>query len=67
MLIKLYLDGEGATKFVTIRVQGARAKIHAHKIAQSVATSSLVKTALFGQDPNWGRIIAAVGYAGVPS
>jgi glutamate N-acetyltransferase/amino-acid N-acetyltransferase len=41
-------------------------KTHAHRIAQSVATSSLVKTALFGQDPNWGRIIAAVGYAGVP-
>ena len=63
---KIVLDGEGATKFVTIRVQGTRAKIHAHRIAQSVATSSLVKTALFGQDPNWGRIIAAVGYAGVP-
>ena len=63
---KIVLDGEGATKFVTIRVQGTRAKTHAHKIAQSVATSSLVKTALFGQDPNWGRIIAAVGYAGVP-
>ena len=63
---KIVLDGEGATKFVTIRVRGAKAKTHAHRIAQSVATSSLVKTALFGQDPNWGRIIAAVGYAGVP-
>jgi len=63
---KIILDGEGATKFVTIRVQGAKTKTHAHRIAVSVATSSLVKTALFGQDPNWGRIIAAVGYAGVP-
>ena len=63
---KIVLDGEGATKFVTIRIQGAKAKTHAHRIAKSVATSSLVKTALFGQDPNWGRIIAAVGYAGVP-
>lgn len=63
---KIVLDGEGATKFVTIRVQGAKTKIYAHRIALSVATSSLVKTALFGQDPNWGRIISAVGCAGVP-
>ena len=63
---KIVLDGEGATKFITIRIQGAKAKTHAHRVAKSVATSSLVKTALFGQDPNWGRIIAAVGYAGVP-
>jgi len=63
---KIVLDGEGATKFVTIRIQGAKTKTHAHRVAKSVATSSLVKTALFGQDPNWGRIIAAVGYAGVP-
>ena len=62
---QIVLDGEGATKFVTIRIQGAKAKTHAHRVAKSVATSSLVKTALFGQDPNWGRIIAAVGYAGV--
>jgi glutamate N-acetyltransferase / amino-acid N-acetyltransferase len=62
---KIVLDGEGATKFITIRVQGAKSKANAHKVAQSVATSTLVKTALFGQDPNWGRIIAAVGYAGV--
>ena len=63
---KIVLDGEGATKFITIQVQGTKAKTHANKVAQSIATSSLVKTALFGQDPNWGRIIAAVGYAGVP-
>ena len=63
---QIVLDGEGATKFVTIHIQGAKTKTHAHRVAKSVATSSLVKTALFGQDPNWGRIIAAVGYAGVP-
>ena len=63
---QIVLDGEGATKFVTIHIQGAKAKTQAHRVAKSVATSSLVKTALFGQDPNWGRIIAAVGYAGVP-
>ena len=62
---QIVLDGEGATKFVTIRIQGTKTKTHAHRVAKSVATSSLVKTALFGQDPNWGRIIAAVGYAGV--
>ncbi len=59
-------DGEGATKFVTVKVTGAKTKNHAKKIASSVATSSLVKTALFGEDPNWGRIICAIGYAGVP-
>ena len=62
---KIVMDGEGATKFVTIQVQGAKTKNNAHQIAQTVATSSLVKTALFGEDPNWGRIIAAVGNAGV--
>ena len=62
---KIVLDGEGATKFVTIHVKGAKLKTHAHRIALSIATSPLVKTALFGQDPNWGRIIAAVGCAGV--
>jgi len=63
---QIVLDGEGATKFVTIRVQGAKIKTQATAIAKSVATSSLVKTALFGEDPNWGRILAAVGYSGVP-
>jgi len=63
---RIVLDGEGATKFVTIRVQGAKTKKHAYLVAQSIGTSSLVKTALFGQDPNWGRILAAVGYSGVP-
>lgn len=59
-------DGEGATKFVTINVRGARTEQEAEKIAKSIAGSNLVKTAIFGEDANWGRILAAVGYAGVP-
>ena len=57
-------DGEGATKFVEIRVTGAADRADAKKAALSVANSMLVKTAFFGQDANWGRIIAAVGYSG---
>ena len=63
---KIVLDGEGATKFVTVRVQGGKSRKQAYLIANSVATSSLVKTALFGEDPNWGRIYCAVGNAGAP-
>ena len=66
LAIQIVKDGEGATKFVTVRVTGAKTKNHAKKVASSVATSSLVKTAIFGEDPNWGRIICAIGYAGVP-
>lgn len=58
-------DGEGATKFVTITVAGALNDNHAKKAALAIANSSLVKTAFFGQDANWGRILAAVGYSGV--
>lgn len=57
-------DGEGATKFVTIRVKGAVSDRDARMAAMAVAKSSLVKTALFGADPNWGRLLAAVGYSG---
>ena len=57
-------DGEGATKLVRIHLQGARDVAQARQAACSVATSSLVKTAFFGEDANWGRIIAAVGYSG---
>ena len=57
-------DGEGATKLVRIRITGAASVEDAKKAAESVATSSLVKTAFFGEDANWGRIIAAVGYSG---
>jgi glutamate N-acetyltransferase/amino-acid N-acetyltransferase len=57
-------DGEGATKFVEIRVDGALSTSDAKKAAMAVANSLLVKTAFFGQDANWGRIVAAVGYSG---
>lgn len=63
MLIK---DGEGVTKVVEIRVQGAPTNEQALQIVQTVAHSPLVKTAFFGEDANWGRIVAAVGRAGVP-
>jgi glutamate N-acetyltransferase/amino-acid N-acetyltransferase len=58
-------DGEGATKLVTVRVQGAETDADAKKVAKTIAESPLVKTALFGNDPNWGRILAAAGRAGV--
>jgi glutamate N-acetyltransferase/amino-acid N-acetyltransferase len=58
-------DGEGATKLVRIHVVGADEVGNAGKIAKTVANSLLVKTALFGNDPNWGRIMAAAGRAGV--
>jgi len=57
-------DGEGATKFVEIRVGGAKDDADAKRAAMAIANSSLVKTAFFGQDANWGRIFAAVGYSG---
>jgi glutamate N-acetyltransferase / amino-acid N-acetyltransferase len=57
-------DGEGLTKFVTVKVQGAESKDAARAIARSIANSPLVKTAIAGEDPNWGRIVAAVGKAG---
>ena len=57
-------DGEGATKFVEIRLTGATSNAEAKQAALAIANSSLVKTAFFGQDANWGRIFAAVGYSG---
>lgn len=62
MIVK---DGEGATKFLTIQVTGARTEQEAERAARTVANSNLVKTAFFGQDANWGRILAAVGYSGI--
>lgn len=59
-------DGEGATKFISIMVEGAKSRSDARKVAYSIANSNLVKTAFFGEDPNWGRIIAALGASGVP-
>jgi len=61
----LVRDGEGATKFVEIRVEGAPGDGDARKIARAIAQSMLCKTAFFGQDANWGRIACAAGYAGV--
>ncbi|MEH6469749.1 MAG: bifunctional glutamate N-acetyltransferase/amino-acid acetyltransferase ArgJ [Halopseudomonas sp.] len=58
-------DGEGATKFVTVEVSAAASGEEALKTAYTIAHSPLVKTALFASDPNWGRILAAVGYAGI--
>jgi glutamate N-acetyltransferase/amino-acid N-acetyltransferase len=56
-------DGEGATKFVTIRVTEAASETAARKIASTIARSPLVKTALYGKDANWGRILCATGYS----
>ena len=57
-------DGEGATKFVTVTVRGARTEREAERAARAVAKSPLAKTSWFGRDPNWGRVLAAVGYSG---
>lgn len=57
-------DGEGATKFIEIRVSGATSEQDARKVAMSVANSPLVKTAIAGEDPNWGRVVMAVGKSG---
>jgi len=58
-------DGEGATKFITVRVDGGRTKEECRQVAYAIAHSPLVKTAFFASDPNLGRILAAVGYAGI--
>jgi len=58
-------DGEGATKFVTLHVTGAPDSATARTIAHQIGTSALVKTAFYGGDPNWGRILCAAGYSGV--
>ncbi|MSO23240.1 MAG: ornithine acetyltransferase, partial [Acidobacteria bacterium] len=58
-------DGEGATKFIEIVVQGADSEAHATQIARSIANSPLFKTAMAGEDANWGRILCAAGYSGV--
>ena len=61
---QIALDGEGTTKLVTVKVRGAKSAIDADRAARTVASSTLVKTALYGQDPNWGRIAAALGRSG---
>ncbi|MEW5806155.1 MAG: bifunctional glutamate N-acetyltransferase/amino-acid acetyltransferase ArgJ [Acidobacteriota bacterium] len=69
LLVKLskmiVMDGEGATKFIEIRVTGAPMESSAVQAAKSIANSNLVKTAIHGEDANWGRILAAVGYSGI--
>jgi glutamate N-acetyltransferase/amino-acid N-acetyltransferase len=64
LALQLVADGEGATKLVTIQVEGATSDLQAEQAARTVANSSLVKTAFFGEDANWGRIIAALGRSG---
>jgi glutamate N-acetyltransferase/amino-acid N-acetyltransferase len=60
-------DGEGATKFIEISVEGAVSDASAHRIALSISNSPLVKTAIAGEDANWGRVVMAVGKAGEPA
>ena len=62
---RVVADGEGATKFITINVKKAKTEEEAKTICFSIANSPLVKTAIAGEDPNWGRIIMAIGKAGV--
>jgi len=66
LAIGIVRGGEGATKLVTIRVIGAREWAHAERAARTIANSLLVKTAIHGGDPNWGRLVAAAGRSGVP-
>ncbi|HUR53453.1 MAG TPA: bifunctional glutamate N-acetyltransferase/amino-acid acetyltransferase ArgJ [Gemmataceae bacterium] len=63
---KIAIDAEGAEHLITIEVEGCRTDADAKLIAKTVADSALVKTAVFGHDPNWGRVVSAAGYAGVP-
>ena len=65
LAVAIVRDGEGATKLVTIHVRGARTREDAHRVAKTIANSPLVKTAIHGADPNWGRIVAAAGRSGV--
>ncbi|HEX4610511.1 MAG TPA: bifunctional glutamate N-acetyltransferase/amino-acid acetyltransferase ArgJ [Urbifossiella sp.] len=62
---KIAIDAEGANHLITIDVEGCRTDAEAKQIAKAVAESALVKTAVFGHDPNWGRVVSAAGYAGV--
>jgi len=65
LAIQIARDGEGATRLIEVTVTGAPDEEAAERVARSVAGSSLVKTAVYGNDPNWGRVVAAAGYAGV--
>ena len=61
MAKKVVMDGEGASKFITVKIVKSKTEQEAKKIAFSIANSALVKTAIAGEDPNWGRIIMAIG------
>src|SRR3712207_9369061 len=67
LALQVVRDGEGAQKLIRIEVTGAVSARSAHRIAMSVANSPLVKTAVAGEDANWGRIVMAVGKAGEPA
>lgn len=64
LALMMVRDGEGATKVVSIEVHGAKSDASARRLAFAVARSSLVKTSFFGEDPNWGRVLSALGYSG---
>ena len=64
LAIQIVRDGEGATKLVTINISGAQTNVIARQIGLAIANSPLVKTAIAGEDPNWGRIVMAVGKSG---
>jgi glutamate N-acetyltransferase/amino-acid N-acetyltransferase len=66
LALQIVADGEGAQRVIEIEVRGAKTEAAAKKIAETIATSPLVKTAFAGGDPNWGRVFAAAGRAGVP-
>jgi glutamate N-acetyltransferase/amino-acid N-acetyltransferase len=61
----LVRDGEGATKLVTYKIRGAKDNIEAEKVAKTLSNSLLIKTALYGEDPNWGRLAMSIGASGV--
>ena len=67
MAKRVAADGEGASKFVTINCQKAKTVADAKKICFSISNSALVKTAIAGEDPNWGRVVMAVGKSGEPA
>src|SRR4029077_610393 len=64
LALQVVRDGEGATQLVEIRVTGAESRADARRVGLSIANSPLVKTAIAGEDPNWGRVVMAVGKAG---
>ncbi len=66
LALQIGRDGEGCTKLVEIKVKGTKTNKEAKRVAHTIATSVLVKTALFGEDPNWGRVLAAIGRSAVP-